>query len=143
MARTQRTLARAALLGLLLTPMAALAWQSGADFEARIHAHEFSRVTLESDQCRVKIRLLFAAPADGYKSESPARNSYRFHARIELDDGRHVITRVFSNSAPGTRAYTYTLDSQPDGCWAKTERKIKGIDVEGCRGTGCKPESFK
>ena len=143
MARTHRATARAALLGLLLTPIAALAWNNGADFETSIHGHDFSRVTFESDRCQVKVRLLFAAPATGYKNESQARNLYRFHARIKLDDGRQVLTRVFSNSAPGLRAYAYTFDTKPEGCWAKDERKIQGIDVEGCRGTGCKPEAFE
>jgi hypothetical protein len=143
MARTHRATARAALLGLLLTPIAALAWNNGADFETSIHGHDFSRVTFESDRCQVKVRLLFAAPATGYKNETVARNFYRFHARIKLDDGRQVLTRVFSNSAPGLRAYAYTLDTKPEGCWAKDERKIQGIDIEGCRGIGCKPEPFE
>lgn len=131
------------LLATLLTPVAALAWQNGADFETRIHGHEFSRVSLEANDCSVKVRVLFDAPADGYKHEAKARNFYRFHARIKLDDGRNIETRVFSNSAPGLRAYSYVLDSKADGCWAKGERKIQGIDVEGCRGAGCKPEPFK
>src|SRR5687768_6502176 len=59
MARTHRATARAALLGLLLTPIAALAWNNGADFETSIHGHDFSRVTFESDRCQVKVRLLF------------------------------------------------------------------------------------
>lgn len=129
--------------GVMLLPVVALAWTQGADFETRIHGHDFSRVTLESNGCELKVRVLFAAPEDGYKSESPARNFYRFHARIKLDDGRAILTRVFSNSAPGARAYTYVESTQTDGCWAKAERKIQGIDVEGCRGAGCKPEAFK
>lgn len=143
MARMHRAAARAALLGLLLTPIAALAWNNGADFETSIHGHDFSRVTLESARCQVKVRLLFAAPLDGYKHEIAARNFYRFHARIKLDDGGQVLTRVFHNSAPGLRAYSYTLDTTADGCWAKNERKIQGIDVEGCRGAGCKPAAFE
>jgi hypothetical protein len=87
--------------------------------------------------------VLFSAPAEGYKSESPARNIYRFHVRIKLDEGREVVTRVFNNRAPGARAYTFTLGTQAEGCWAKNERKIQGIDVEGCRGAGCKPEPFE
>lgn len=127
----------------LLTPLAAFAWSSKADFETRIHGHGFSRVSLETKQCELKVRLVFDAPVDGYKHEAPARNVYRFHARIKLDDGRQIVTRVFSNSAAGLRAYEYTLDSKPQGCWAQEERSIRGIDVEGCRGAGCKPEAFE
>jgi hypothetical protein len=130
----------------LLLPLTALGWTQAVDFETHVHGHEFYRVKVDSDGCDLKVRLLFIAPQDAYKSESPARNFYRFHARIKLDEGRTVETRVFSNSAPGTRGYTYianTANTQGDGCWAKAERKLQGIDVEGCRGAGCKPEPFK
>ncbi len=49
----------------------------------------------------------------------------------------------FANPPYSARAYSYVLDSKADGCWAKDERKIQGIDVEGCRGVGCTPEPFK
>lgn len=143
MARKQRTAARATLACILFTPLAALAWKSGADFETGIHGHDFSRADLESDQCTVKVQVLFDAPAEGYRHEAPARNVYRFHVRMKLDDGHQVVTRVFNNRSPGARAYSYTLDTTADGCWAKQERKLQGIDVEGCRGAGCKPEDFK
>jgi hypothetical protein len=129
--------------GAMLLPVVALAWTQGADFETHIHGHEFSRVTLDSNGCDLKVRLLFAAPEEGYKHAASARNFYRFHARIKLDDGRAIVTRIFSNSAPGLRAYTYVVDTKAETCWAKGERKIQGIDVEGCRGAGCKPEAFK
>ncbi len=147
MAHTQqgskRRAAALALALVTLAPVVALGWSQGADFETHIHGHEFSRVTLESNQCDVKVQVLFAAPVDAYKSESPARNFYRFHARIKLDDGRAIESRIFRNEAPGARAYTYVLDTKPEGCWAKEQRTIRGIDVEGCRGVGCKPEPFK
>ena len=132
-----------AMAGVLLSPVAAWAWTQSAGFETHIHGHEFSRVTLDSNGCELKVRVLFEAPETAYKNEAPARNFYRFHARIKLDDGRAVETRVFSNSAPGARAYSYVLDTAADACWAKGEHKISGIDVEGCRGAGCKPDPFK
>jgi hypothetical protein len=127
----------------LLLPVVARAWTESANFTTHIHGHEFSRVTLESNGCELKLRVLFEAPEAAYKNESSARNFYRFHARIKLDDGRAVETRVFSNSAPGARAYSYAQDTAADGCWVKAEHKIQGIDVEGCRGAGCKPDAFK
>jgi hypothetical protein len=133
----------ALLAGALLSPVAAWAWTQSAGFETHIHGHEFSRVTLDSNGCELKVRVLFDAPEAAYKNESPARNFYRFHARIKLDDGRVFETRVFSNSAPGARAYSYVLDSAADACWAIAEHKVRGIDVEGCRGAGCKPDPFK
>src|SRR5260221_13742826 len=126
-----------------LLPALALAWTQSADFETHIHGHAFSRVTLETNGCELKVRVLFDAPEAAYKNESPARNFYRFHARIKLDDGRAVETRVFSNSAPGARAYSYVQDTTADACWAKGDHKIRGIDVEGCRGSGCAPDPFK
>jgi hypothetical protein len=128
---------------LVMLPASAWAWSDQASFETHIHGHEFSRVTLESSECQLKVRILFDAPEAAYKNEAPARNYYRFHARIKLDDGRGIITRVFYNTAPGARAYSYVLDTAADSCFAKQEHKIRGIDVEGCRGTGCTPEPFK
>jgi len=136
-------LLRSLLACTLLFPLTAFGWTQAVDFETHVHGHEFWRVKVDTEGCDLKVRLLFSAPEDGYKSESPARNFYRFHARLTLDDGRTVETRVFSNSAPGARGYTYVAQTQANGCYAKTERKIRGVDVEGCRGAGCKPEPFK
>ena len=139
--RWQRILLGAAIL---LAPAVALAWSDRASFETRIHGHDFSQVTLESSgECSLKVEVRFDAPPDGYKSESPARSFYRFHARTKLEGGRALVTRVFSNSAPGARAYTYVQDTSAEGCWAKQPQKIIGIDVEGCRGVGCTPEAFR
>jgi hypothetical protein len=135
-----------ALLGaaVLLAPMAAFGWSERASFETRIHGHDFSRVSLESsEECSLKVQVRFDAPADGYKSASAARSFYRFQVRTKLEGGRALLTRVFSNSAPGARAYTYVHDTRADGCWAKLPPKIIGIDVEGCRGAGCTPRPFE
>jgi hypothetical protein len=133
----------AATAALLCVPAVAFAWSQQANFETRIHGHEFYRVSIETDQCQVKMRVLFTAPEVGYKNEVPAKNFYRFHARLQLDEARTVVTRIFSNSAAGTRGYNYILDTTADGCWAKQEHKIRGVDIEGCRGSGCTPEPFK
>jgi hypothetical protein len=126
-----------------LVPAAALAWSQQADFETHIHGHEFYRVRVESNQCELKVRVLFTAPEAGYKNDFPAKNFYRFHVRLRLAEERNVVTRIFSNSAPGTRGYDYVVDTTAEGCWAKQEPKIRGVDIEGCRGTGCTPEPFK
>jgi hypothetical protein len=138
-----RSAAAAATGALLLVPAVAFGWAQRANFETRIHGHEFYRVVVETNQCELKMRVLFTAPQAGYEHESPARNFYRFHARLQLDQGRDVVTRIFSNAAPGTRGYNYVLDTSADACWAKQEHKIRGVDIEGCRGSGCTPEPFK
>jgi hypothetical protein len=139
MTRFPQRVAFLTALGALAVPAGAWAWSLGWDFDTSVHGHEFSRVSLESSGCDVKVQLLFAAPTDGYASESPARNVYRFHARIKLDGGHSLATRVFNNREPGARAYSYVQSTQAEGCWAKGARKLQGIDVEGCRGVGCKP----
>jgi hypothetical protein len=133
----------AATAALLSLPAVAFAWTQQANFETHIHGHEFYRVSVETKQCELKLRALFTAPEAAYKSEIPAKNFYRFHVRLKLDSEHSVVTRVFSNSAPGTRGYDFVLDTGADGCWAKPEQKIRDIDVEGCRGAGCTPEPFK
>jgi hypothetical protein len=142
---SQKRLVRALLgAGILLAPMAAFGWSERASFETRIHGHDFSKVALESSgQCALKVQVRFDAPANGYESESAARSFYRFHVRTKLEGGRALVTRAFSNSAPGARTYTYVHDTSADGCWAKQPQKIIGIDVEGCRGAGCTPKAFE
>jgi hypothetical protein len=143
--RSQKRLVRAFVGGgVLLAPMAAFGWSERASFETRIHGHDFSKVALESSgACSLKVQVWFDAPVNGYESESAARSFYRFHVRTKLEGGRALTTRVFSNSAPGARAYAYVQDTSAEGCWAKQPQKIVGIDVEGCRGPGCTPEAFK
>ena len=133
----------AATVALLTVPAVAMAWSQQANFETHIHGHEFYRVSVETNQCELKMRMLFTAPEAGYKHEISAKNVYRFHAWLKLDEERNVITRIFSNSAPGTRGYNYVVDTTTDGCWAKQEHEIRGVDIEGCRGAGCTPDPFK
>jgi hypothetical protein len=121
----------------------ALGWTQHADLETRVHGHAFSRVTIESRGCELTLRISFDAPEAAYKNESTVRNVYRFHTRIKLDNGQSVETPVFQNSAPGARTFVYTKDSTAEACWAKDERQLRAVDVEGCRGAGCKPDPFK
>jgi hypothetical protein len=138
--RTSGILAASAAL---LAPALALAWTQSADFGARVHKHEFSRVVLTGEGCMLKARVFFDAPEEAYKDDIASRNYYRFHARIKLDSEHVVLTRFFHNDAPGARVYDYEQDTTSEGCWAKTESHARGVDVEGCRGRGCRPEPFK
>jgi hypothetical protein len=133
----------AALASIVALPALARAFQHSAAFETRVHGHAFSRVTVESRGCEVRARLAFDAPEAAYKHEAAARNVYRFHARIKLDKGHGFETPVFQNSVAGARQYAYTKDTTTEGCWAKDEHLLRAVDVEGCRGGGCKPDPFK
>ena len=141
--KISRLRSAAAIGSLILVPAVALAWRQQANFETQIHGHEFYRVSVEANQCELKLRVLFTAPETGYRHEVAAKNFYRFRARLQLAQGRNVVTRIFSNSAPGTRGYSYVFDTATDGCWAKLEHEIRGVDIEGCRGSGCTPEAFE
>jgi hypothetical protein len=127
----------------LLAPALALAWAQGAEFGARVHKHQFSRVALTGVGCTIKVRVFFDAPEEAYRDEVPSRNYYRFHARIKLDSEHVVLTHFFHNDAPGERVYDYEEDTTSEGCWAKAESHARAVDVEGCRGRGCTPEPFK
>lgn len=129
--------------GALLLPALAYAWTQEQQFEARVHKHEFSRVRLSAEGCVVTARLFFDAPSEAYASDSPARNYYRFHARIKLDAKHVLLTGVFHNQTPGPHQFDYREDTTADGCWAKTESHVQGVEVEGCRGRGCNPAPFK
>ena len=126
-----------------LLPALAFAWSKEAMFMARVHKHEFTRATLDNNGCLLKLRLFFDAPEAAYQSESKARNEYRFHARVNLDGGRALLTPVFQSLTPGARSYDYTKDTASEACWGKAEAKILGVDVEGCRGASCAPAPFK
>jgi hypothetical protein len=127
----------------LLSPAVAVAWNQEALFGATVHGHRFEGVRIENADCKLKIRLSFQAPAEGYKAEIPGRNHYRFIGRLKLEGGRTVVTRHFYNDTPGARVYNDVRDTTAEGCWAKERQKLQGVDVEGCRGKGCTPEPFK
>ena len=127
----------------LFVPALALAWSKEATFMARVHKHEFSRATVESEGCILKLHLFFDAPESAYGSDTKARNEYRFHARVNMDGGHALLTPVFHSLTPGKRTYDYVKDTTGEACWAKSEAKIFGVDVEGCRGASCTPEPFK
>jgi hypothetical protein len=129
-------------LATLLLPTVAKAWSHQATFETRIHHHEFSSVSVQNDGCKLEVKIAFDAPPKAYDSANPARSVYRFHVRTRLAEGHDSVTRVFANRGPGARVYAYVEDTTSAGCWAKEEHKIQKIDVEGCRGAGCKPEPF-
>jgi hypothetical protein len=131
------------LAAFVALPGVALAFRQSATFETRVHGHAFSRVSVETRGCDVRVQLQFDAPEAGYKHEAAARNIYRFHARVKLDKGHVLETPVFQSSVPGSRSYSYIKDTSAEGCWAKDEHSLRGFDVEGCRGGGCKPEPFK
>lgn len=138
-----RRLSHSLVAGALLLPTLAYAWTQEQEFSARVHKHEFSRVQLTGEGCIVKARIFFDAPAEAYESESPARNYYRFHARIKLDSEHVLLTGVFHNQSPGPHQFDYNEDTTNSGCWAKKESHARGVDVEGCRGRGCTPAPFK
>jgi hypothetical protein len=142
-ARLPALLAAASSLAAIIFPMAALGWTQSASFETHIHGHTFARVSVENRGCELRVTLPFDAPAPAYQHEAASRNIYRFHARIKLDKGHELETPVFQNSVPGARQYGYTKDTSSEGCWAKDEHQLRAVDIEGCRGAGCKPDPFK
>jgi hypothetical protein len=135
-----RTLAVSLGLGAVLLAGTALAWTRQAEFEARVHKHVFTKIALETSDCQVRYRLEFVAPTEAYPKTG--EGVYRFHARIKLSEGRALLTPTFVNRSPGKRTYGGVLDTSAEGCWAKEEHKLFGVDVEGCRGKTCKPEAF-
>jgi hypothetical protein len=131
------------LLGGLLVATAAAAWSQNSEFDARVHDHEFKRVMVESADCTIKHKLYFSAPALGYTSKSPPRNVYLFRSRIDFQSGKQVKVPVFANRAAGERVYENSFDTTAEGCWAKSQEKLAGVKVEGCRGDGCVPKQVQ
>jgi hypothetical protein len=122
---------------------AAFAWEAEAPYMATAHGHRFSLVTAQQNGCSVLVRLYFVAPDKAYAADSPARNYYRFASRVRFKEGKSIQTRIFANREPGSRVYAEIYDTAPEGCWAKTEQKFQGVDIEACRGHGCRPPPFQ
>jgi hypothetical protein len=140
-----RSLVTSGFLGLvfLLAPADALSWSQRARIMARVHHHEFDVVRVESNGCTLNLELYFTAPEAGYREPAPVRNHYRFDARVQFADGRKFFTGVFQNTQPGRRVLRHAYDTNSEGCWAKQELKLRGVDVEGCRNRRCKVPAFK
>lgn len=138
-----RRLRLGTLLGVALYSSAAFAWNADVPFEVHVHKHLFDRAVLTSNECKIDVALYFTAPEEGYRAENPRRNYYLFHARFKFDATHRPETLVFGNGAPGRRVYRTQIDTSGEGCWAKQEQHLMGVDVEGCRGRRCTPKDFQ
>jgi hypothetical protein len=127
------------VLTLSLSLPAAAASQRAA-LGVSVHGHQFHRVAVEAVDCELRYKLYFRAPAERYPS---ARGYYKFKARIKFHGGQSMTSLVFGNAGPGERVYDRTFDTTAEGCWAKQDLKLLGVDVEACRGRGCTPEPFR
>ncbi|MGC4094806.1 MAG: hypothetical protein QM756_44190 [Polyangiaceae bacterium] len=127
-------------LAFALLPNLASAWSQRAEFGVRTHGHSFNKAVIESSDCTLHYKLYFAAPAEAY--EKPGKAHFQFRARIRFGSGKAVVSKVFGNHGGGARIYEYDYDTGAEGCWAKDEQKLLGVDVEACRGRGCTPAEF-
>jgi len=118
-------------------------WSSEADVSVTVNGHSFHHARVDGNGCNVSVRLLFDAPDKGYSDpKNHVRNYHRFRARIRLAKGQTVTSRVFANTVPGERSYSFEEDTTSAGCWAKEPGKLVKVDVIGCRGEGCDLGSF-
>lgn len=138
-----RFLAAVAALGVLALTPSALAWKFGIGIHMTVNQHEFNRVAVENDGCKLNIALHFEAPEKGYDDKaSPRRNYHRFRGRLLFKNGKEVKTDIFANDTPGKRVIRLTHDTEHEACWAKEKVELKDVDVVGCRAKKCKLESF-
>jgi hypothetical protein len=116
----------------------ACAWQQTMPFTASVNGHEFDRVVLRGDGCKVHVELYFSAPAAAYESRAKQRNVHRFVVRVQLADGNALRIGPFTNTAAGPRRHRASQDTSARGCWAKGEPQVRSVNVNGCRGKGCR-----
>lgn len=124
-----------ALLAWLL--LASGSWTQTSKLATTVHEHEFDRVTVQSSECSLTLKLEFSAPESGYQDRAKNRNRYHFKARVKLDDGRRVDSVEFKTSTPGRKRWTWVHDTSSEGCWAKQKPALRQVVVNGCRGRGC------
>jgi hypothetical protein len=131
-------------LGITAGALSARAWTQKGPFTATIHGHEFQSAEVAGgDDCSLSVTLRFDAPPDKYQRKNPVSNVYRFRARIQLSEGKQILSRAFNNRQPGARSYHFTYDTTSEGCWGKRPHKLANVDIEGCRGQGCRVVEFK
>lgn len=118
----------------------AAGWSQSAEFGVRTHGHSFYKATVESNDCTLHYRLYFTAPPEAY--QNPNKAHFRFRARIRFGSGKQLSSLVFGNRGAGERVYERDYDTSGEGCWARETQKLLGVDVEACRGRGCRPEEF-
>jgi hypothetical protein len=119
------------------------AWELKAPFNATVNGHQFSEIQISNQECVLQVKLYFDAPADKYQSGARRRNYHQFRAHLSFADNVMVESEVFGNPAPGKRVYSFTKDTAVGGCWAKQKLKLQGVDVQGCRGIGCRVPPFQ
>lgn len=130
------------ILAPVLVAGPALAWVFSTPINTKVNGHEFHRVQLEGTDCKVALKLSFVAPESGYQAHAKNRNLYRFKARLLFRNGKVLETKPFYNDAPGRRVVKLELDTSGEACWSKEKIELKDFDVAGCRGRGCKIDSF-
>jgi hypothetical protein len=124
-------------------PAVALAWSSESPFSATVHGHAFKRVSVHDEGCAVKTRLEFNAPEAQYREPAEVRNYYRFKARVRFASGKKAVSPIFFSQKPGDHQFEFAFDTTADGCWARNDQKVIGVDIEGCRGKRCVVEPFQ
>jgi len=122
-------------------PAQASDWWHEANPQVTVHEHSFYRVTLNNIGCQLRVRLYVDAPFERYRDEDDAKNHYRFQALLKLAGGRSITSPPFNNDAAGLRVFAFTHDSTGEGCWAKEPRKLRKLDVNACRGQGCRVDA--
>lgn len=127
----------------VLASATALAWTSASPFSAKVLGHEFKHVAVENEGCNVKTSLKFSAPEGQYQHPAEVRNYYRFKARVRFASGKSAISPIFFSQRAGEHKFDFNYDTTRDACWSRSEQKVMGVDVEGCRGKGCTVDPFQ
>lgn len=133
----------AAFAASVTAPAEEPAWSATAHPSTGVHGHHFDRVDVAGTGCTLAVTLRFDAPAAGYAAHSESANVYWFEARVQLGDRRIVRSKRFRNRAAGRRRYDFSIDTQSEGCWARTEQPLRRLDVNACRGKVCDIPPFE
>ncbi|MCA9647570.1 MAG: hypothetical protein KC492_43070 [Myxococcales bacterium] len=112
-------------------------WVRKAPITAQVNGHRFHHVEVRGNGCQVIYTLRFNAPENLYKSPDASASYFRFRGDIELEGGLKVDTGPFFNRKPGARKYTGAFDTSEAGCWSKSIKGLRRVDIDGCRGKGC------
>ncbi|MBC8343797.1 MAG: hypothetical protein H8E61_07435 [Bacteroidetes bacterium] len=111
-------------------------WTSSRDFDVTLYGNNFHTVILTSYPsypCEVHVKVKFYAPNNEY---------YRFQLKVTLESGAWLRSEVFYNSTWGEREFTWSYNTDSQGCWGQSYQAPSYLNVHGCEGYDCPVRGF-
>lgn len=125
-----------ALMGtMLLTGTDANAWTRYSGFTVNVTPAVFTGVTTRSGYsrpCMLHSKVHFNV-------HNWVRRYTKFRAKVDFYGGSWTCSGTFYTDYPGAKFYSWTYETQYQGCWASRPQKASYLTVTWCYGRHCRP----